>query len=160
MRNGFAGGGRSRLSLRDRYAKAPEAALVPVKTVSRIPAFPAVGRRYAETSDTLHRFSRISAGSRLIRAGANARLGVGWVFARYGEVGSAQIFPLWRAGRPASRMSVTPNFAGRDRPDPQNWLPHSPALPVAYAIPDSGWSLRPETSSFVTQGERDDDDVT
>lgn len=60
MRNGFAGGGRSRLSLRDRYAKAPAAALVPVKTVSRIPAFPADGRRYAESSDTLHHLSRIS----------------------------------------------------------------------------------------------------
>lgn len=76
MRNDFAGGGRSRLSLRDRDAKAPAAALVPVKTVSRIPAFPAGGRRYAESSDTLHHAPRISAGRRLIRAGAGATMGL------------------------------------------------------------------------------------
>lgn len=39
-------------------------------------------------------------------------------------------------GLPSSRMSGTPNFEFAAKPPTRNRLPHSPALPVASAIPD------------------------
>lgn len=39
-------------------------------------------------------------------------------------------------GLPSSRMSGTPNFELAAEPPTRNRLPHSPALPVASAIPD------------------------
>ena len=39
-------------------------------------------------------------------------------------------------GLPSSRMSGAPNFELAAEPPTRNRLPHSPALPVAFAIPD------------------------
>lgn len=39
-------------------------------------------------------------------------------------------------GLPPSRMSDAPNFGLETKPPTRNRLPHSPALPVALAIPD------------------------
>ncbi|MBW6425645.1 hypothetical protein KX729_30035 [Rhizobium sp. XQZ8] len=40
-------------------------------------------------------------------------------------------------GLPPSRMSGAPNFELAAKPPTRNRLPHSPALPVALAIPDN-----------------------
>lgn len=49
---------------------------------------------------------------------------------------AAQNIRLYQAGRQASRTSGAPNFLPQPDCCPGNRLPHSPALPVAVAIPD------------------------
>lgn len=50
---------------------------------------------------------------------------------------AAQNIRLYQAGMQASRTSGAPNFLPQPDCCPGNRLPHSPALPVAVAIPDS-----------------------
>lgn len=53
------------------------------------------------------------------------------------RVGKPAQYPVMMpTGLPSSRMSGTPNFELAAKPPTRNRLPHSPALPVASAIPD------------------------
>ena len=46
------------------------------------------------------------------------------------------VLMMMPTGLPSSRMSGAPNFELAAVPPTRNRLPHSPALPVAFAIPD------------------------
>ena len=55
----------------------------------------------------------------------------------YGEEEKPAQYPtMMPTGLPSSRMSGAPNFELAAEPPTRNRLPHSPALPVASAIPD------------------------
>lgn len=56
---------------------------------------------------------------------------------------------MCRSRMPASRMSGSPNFLQPPVAPSKNRLPHSPALPVASAIPDPAIPSRLPSSSFT-----------